>query len=77
MNISNFINNLKDSVECLENHEVTPETAFQKIPNWDSLAILCTIAMADSEYNVELKGSEISQCKDISDLYQVIDSKAS
>jgi acyl carrier protein len=45
-----------------------PEQLLDKLPEWDSLAVISLIALADSKYNVSLEPKRIGACKTVQDL---------
>ncbi len=70
-----FIREFEASIEELEPGSVTAETRFQDMEQWDSLAVLTTIAMADAEFEVELTANEILACTTIQDLAELVQRK--
>ncbi len=75
MEINAFIQEFEASIEGLEAGSVTPETKFQELDQWDSLAVLTTIAMADAAFEVELTANEILACRTIRDLADLVEKK--
>lgn len=73
--MNEFIVNLKSAVDGFSDADLRPETEFQKLPGWDSLALLCIIGMADESYGVSLRGKEIIQCASVESLFNLIQSK--
>lgn len=71
MSINLFIQNFEESIQGLESGTIQSETVFQELSQWDSLALLTTMAMIDSEYNVSLSASRINGCVTILDLFEV------
>ncbi len=69
-----FIEKFKEVVE-VESVELTLETNFRELEEWDSLAGLSIIAMIDEEYDVVLEGSEFKNQNTIGDLINAIQSK--
>ncbi len=69
-----FIKNFKEVVE-VESVELTMETKFRELEEWDSLAGLSVIAMIDEEYDVVLEGSEFKNQETIGDLISAIQTK--
>ena len=45
--------------------------------NWDSLAIVSTIALVDELYGVVLDGKSLSNCKTLSDVQSLVSATAS
>ncbi len=54
---------------------MTPETRFQELEQWDSLAVLTTIAMVDAEFEVELTANEILACNTIREFAELVEAK--
>ena len=75
MDINAFIQEFEASIEGLGPGSVTPETRFQDLDQWDSLAVLTTIAMADAAFEVELTANEILACTTIRDLADLVEKK--
>jgi len=65
-----FLSALADALE-LEQSAVTPTTTFSEI-DWDSLAVISTIALIDDHFGVMISGQSISECSSISDLLTLI-----
>ena len=55
--------------EINENFLLDPED------NWDSLALLSTISEIDTQYGIQLDGDELAGCKNLSDVYGMINKK--
>jgi acyl carrier protein len=70
--ISVFLLALSDLLE-LEPEALTPTTSFSDI-DWDSLALISTIALADEHFGVMIPGQELSQCKGIPDVLSLVKS---
>ncbi len=68
---------IKKLLECIDHEELdlNPETNFTSLDEWDSIALLSTMAMIRSEYKVNMKGTEISSAKNIAELYGLVQSK--
>ena len=75
MDIKTFIQEFEASIEGLEPGSVTPESKFQELAQWDSLAVLTTIAMADAEFEAELTANEILACTTLRDLADLVEKK--
>ena len=48
MELNDFINNFADQFEDTDPAEITAETNFQELDEWDSLAVLSIIALANA-----------------------------
>ena len=75
MDIKEFISNFADQFDDLDASVLTPETEFKDLEDWNSLVALSVIAMIDEEYDVTLKGNDITGATTIEDLYNTVQSK--
>ena len=75
MEINEFIQNFADQFDDIDTNVLTPKTAFKQLDEWSSLMALSVIAMADEEYGVELKGTDIREAVTIQDLFAIVESK--
>lgn len=75
MDIKEFISNFADQFDDLDASVLTPETEFKALEDWNSLVALSVIAMVDEEYDVTLKGNDITGAKTIEDLFNTVKSK--
>lgn len=72
MEIKEFINNFAEQFDDLDASVLTPETEFKTLEDWNSLVALSVIAMIDEEYDVTLKGNDITDSNTIQDLYNTV-----
>ena len=70
-----FIENFKDILDEPEEINLSLETRFKDLDEWDSLTSLSLMAMVDSEYNIKLNADEINKSETLSDLLTLIKSK--
>lgn len=75
MDANFFISHFEENVEGLEPGSITLATELSTIPQWDSLAVLTILAMADAEFGVTLSGNEINKCVRVGDILQLIRDK--
>ncbi|MDA7631454.1 acyl carrier protein [Verrucomicrobia bacterium] len=75
MDTAEFVKNLKESVDGLQDHELTPDTVLSDLAEWDSLGVLSTISMVDMEYQVRITGAEVQDCRTIGDLAVLLEGK--
>jgi acyl carrier protein len=59
----------------LDIEEVKPEDVLKEYEQWDSLAILSVLAMADSKYGITIKPEEIRAAVSAADLADLVDAK--
>lgn len=72
MDIKEFINNFAEQFDDLDASVLTAETEFKALEDWNSLVALSVIAMIDEEYDVTLKGNDITGANTIQDLYNTV-----
>ncbi len=58
--------------EILEVPAVVPETVLAEAGNWDSLAIVCTIALIDEKAGVEVDGQALAACVTVADVLKPV-----
>ena len=66
-----FINLFCETLE-IEDAQLTSETIFRDLEQWDSLAYLSVIAMIDEEFDIQIEGAEFKELKTIGDLIEEI-----
>ena len=75
MTLNEFIENFAAQFDDTELDVFTPSTEFKSLDEWSSLIALSVIAMADEEYNVQLKGDDIKNSVTVEELFNVIMSR--
>ncbi len=75
MNMESFIANFEESIEGLEKGTVGSDTVMRDLSQWDSLAVLTTLAMVDAEYEVSITANEIAESRTIRDLFDLVANK--
>lgn len=75
MEIKEFIQNFADQFDETDTSKFTPETVFHDLEEYSSLVALSIIAMINEEYDVTLKGDDMSSAVTIEDLYNIVKSK--
>ena len=76
MEIQEFVENFAAQFDDTDEALFTADTRFKELDEWSSLTALSIIAMVDDEYNVIIKGSDITGSDTIQDLFnQVIKRK--
>ena len=76
MEITEFIEKFAEIFDDTEASCLSPETSFRNLEEWSSLSALALIAMADEEYEVELKGDDIRNAITIADIFEIVKAKA-
>jgi len=75
MDITQFVRNFENAVENIEPNSLSPDTQYHKIKQWDSLALLCLLAMIDCEYEVQVPGMALKQCDTLQDVFDLVCSR--
>lgn len=75
MEVEQFVRHFENAVEGIDPDSLTPQTQYHRIPQWDSLALLCLLAMIDCEYEVQVPGMELKQCDTLEDVFQLVTAK--
>lgn len=76
MKLDEFISNFADQFDETDASEITATTNYRELDEWSSLIALSVIAMVDDEYDVTLKGDDITGCTTVEDLFKLVESKA-
>lgn len=66
-----FIENVAEILE-MEESEITPSFEFKKSENWDSLAQLSLLTLADDEYGITLTDEIIKSVSTIEELFSAM-----
>lgn len=75
MDIKEFIQHFAEQFDETDINEFTPETVFHDLEEYSSLVALSIIAMINEEYDVTLKGDDMSAAVTIEDLFNIVKSK--
>lgn len=73
MNTTQFLELMKDTLDL--EVDLTLETKFRELDEWDSLAYLSTIAMIDDEYDVIISANEFKTLETLADIVKAIEQK--
>lgn len=75
MEINEFIEKFAEIFDDTDASELTPETSFRDLDEWSSLAVLGLLALAEEEFDVELKADDLKKANTIAELLEVIEDK--
>ncbi len=75
MELKEFIQNFADQFDDLDAATISGSTEFKELADWNSLVALSVIAMIDEEYDVTVKGNDITSASTIEDLFNTVKSK--
>ena len=72
MNVQEFIEKFAEAIDA-ETSELTVETEFRTLDEWDSVAYLSVIAMMDEEYDIQIEMSQFKQLKTLGAVAEYIE----
>jgi acyl carrier protein len=75
MKIEDLIEKLEEEFDDVEAGVLRPDFNIRDIEGWGSMHVLVVIALIDSEYDVLLSGSDLTNTETISDLFEVVQKK--
>lgn len=75
MEIKEFIEKFAEIFDDTDSSTLTPETNFRDLDEWSSLSALGLLALADEEFDVELKAEDVRKANTIADLLSIIEDK--
>lgn len=72
MKIQEFIEKFAEAIE-VETTELTVDTEFRNLDEWDSVAYISVIAMMDEEYDIQIEMSTFKTLKTLGDVANYIE----
>ncbi len=72
MDTQKFIDLFAEALD-IEASDLTVETEFRTLPEWDSMAYLSIIAMLDEEYEIQIENAEFKTLKTLNDIINYIE----
>ncbi len=75
MELQDFVEKFAEQFDETDASAIKADTVFKELDEWSSLIALSIIAMVDEEYDIALKGADISNASTIEDLFNVVKSK--
>ena len=75
MELKDFITNFANQFEDTDPEEITAETAFHDLEEWDSLIALAVLNMTEKKFGKKITFDEMKQCITVEDLFNVIYAK--
>jgi len=72
MNKQQFLNALEDTLE-LEQNTLSGQEVLLDIEQWDSLAFLSVIAMADEHFDIVIQGDKLEKINTVNDLVSLVE----
>ena len=56
----------------IESSDITMDVPLDSVSDWDSMAVVSFIALADSEYHKSLSGDDINAAETVRDLFKLV-----
>ena len=75
MDINEFISAFADQFDETDPEEVTKETVFHDLEEWDSLIALAVLNMTQKKFGKSITFDEMKNCLTVEDLFNVIAAK--
>ena len=75
MEITEFITYFADQFEDTDPEEITAETKFHDMEEWDSLIALAVLNMTEKKYGKKITFDEMKACVTVENLFNVIAAK--
>ena len=75
MEINDFIAHFADQFEDTDPAEISSETVFHDLDEWDSLLALAVLNMSEKKYGKRITFEEMKACETVQDLFNLVDSK--
>lgn len=75
MELIDFIENFADQFEDTDPEEITAETKFHDLEEWDSLIALAVLNMTEKKYGKRITFDEMKMCVTVENLFNVIAAK--
>lgn len=72
MDIKEFIEKFAEAID-IEASELTADTEFRTLDEWDSVAYISVIAMMDEEYDIQIEMAQFKQLKTLGAIAEYID----
>ena len=71
MDIKEFIEKFAEAID-IEASELTADTEFRTLDEWDSVAYISVIAMMDEEYDIQIEMAQFKQLKTLGAIAEYI-----
>ena len=75
MELKDFIANFADQFEDTDPEEITAETQFHDLEEWDSLVALAVLNMTEKKYGKKITFDEMKACVTVENLFNVVAAK--
>lgn len=75
MELKDYLVDFTDQFEDTDASEITAETVFHDLDEWDSLLALAVLNMTEKKYGKSITFDEMKKCVTVEDLFNVVASK--
>ena len=75
MELKEFVIEFADQFDETDPSEITAETVFHDLDEWDSLIALAVLNMTEKKFGKKITFDEMKTCKTVEDLFNVIERK--
>ena len=72
MELNDFIKNFANQFDDTDPEEITAETEFHELEEWDSLIALAVLNMTEKKYGKKITFDDMKKCDTVEDLFNVI-----
>ncbi|MEK4513071.1 hypothetical protein EJP82_21185 [Paenibacillus anaericanus] len=77
MDFKNFVREFEENVVMVAEGTLEMSTVLENLEDWDSLAVVSTMAIADNMFGVQLDGEEIVSCTTFGELIDKVKNQLS
>lgn len=75
MELKEFVIEFADQFDETDPSEITAETVFHDLDEWDSLIALAVLNMTEKKFGKKITFDEMKKCVTVEDLFKVVESK--
>ena len=75
MEIKDFITAFAEQFEYTDPSEITKNTAFHDLDEWDSLIALAVLNMTKKRFSKNVTFDEMKSCETVEDLFNIVAAK--
>lgn len=75
MELKEFVIEFADQFDETDPSEITAETVFHDLDEWDSLIALAVLNMTEKKFGKKITFDEMKKCATVEDLFNIVESK--
>ena len=72
MELNDFVKSFADQFEDTDPEEITADTLFHDLDEWDSLIALAVLNMTEKKYGKTITFDDMKKCITVENLYNVV-----